>query len=70
MFKIIFAIRVVGFLSFSAWIYTLYEEIKDDVVKVINYAPKQTTQFFDKNGKLIANSFKGETRIYVKCSSY
>ena len=66
MIRIILAIMIIGFLGLSAWLYTLYEEIKDDVVKVINYAPKQTTQFFDKNGKLIANTFKGENRLYVK----
>ena len=32
----------------------------------INYSPKQSTQFFDKDGKLIANTFKDENRDYVK----
>ena len=66
MIKYIFGFFLLIGLAFAGWLYNLYEEIKHDVDKVINYTPKQSTQFFDKNGKLIANTFKGENREYVK----
>jgi penicillin-binding protein 1A len=53
-------------LAFTGWLYKLYDEIKDDVYKVVNYSPEQSTQFFDKNGILIANTFVRENREYVK----
>ncbi len=53
-------------LAFATWIAKLYNEIKDDVDKIVYYQPKQTTQYFDRNGKLIANYFDGEHREYVK----
>jgi len=66
MLKYIFGFLILVGIGALGWLYNLYEEIKHDVDKVINYAPKQSTQFFDKNGKLIANTFKGENRDYVK----
>jgi penicillin-binding protein 1A len=66
MIKYIFGFFLLIGLAFAGWLYNLYDEIKHDVDKVINYSPKQSTQFFDKNGKLIANTFKGENREYVK----
>jgi len=66
MFKYIFGFFLLIGLAILGWLYTVYDEIKDDVYKVVNYSPKQSTQFFDKNGKLIANTFVGENREYVK----
>jgi penicillin-binding protein 1A len=66
MLKYIFGFFLLIGLAVLGWLYTLYDEIKDDVYKVVNYKPKQSTQFFDKNGKLIANTFVGENREYVK----
>ncbi|UTJ06055.1 transglycosylase domain-containing protein [Arcobacter roscoffensis] len=65
MIKYIFAFFVIVGLATLGWLYTLYDEIKHDVDKVINYNPKQSTQFYDKDGRLIANIFKGENREYV-----
>ena len=65
MFKYIFGFFIIlGLIAFG-WLYNLYDEIKHDVDKVINYEPKQSSQFFDKDGKLIANTFKEENREYV-----
>ncbi len=61
---IIFLGVVVGAITF-VYLYDLYQEIKDDIDSVVNYNPKQSTQFFDKNGKLLANTFKDENREYV-----
>ena len=66
MIKYIFGFFLLVGLVIAGWLYNLYEEIKHDIDVVINYAPKQSTQFFDKNGKLIANTFVGENREYVK----
>ncbi len=66
MIKYIFGLLIILGLAASAWLYELYDEIKHDIDSVVNYAPKQSTQFFDKDGKLIANTFKEENREYVK----
>ena len=66
MIKYIFGFFLIIGLGACAWLYNLYDEIKHDIDKVIHYKPKQTTQFFDKNGKLIANTFVKENREYVK----
>lgn len=66
MIKYIIGLAVIIGLAMAGWLYTLYDEIKHDIDVVINYTPKQSTQFFDKDGKLIANTFKEENREYVK----
>ena len=66
MIKYIFGLFIILGLVITGWLYQLYDEIKEDIDSVVNYAPKQSTQFFDKDGKLIANTFKEENREYVK----
>jgi len=48
------------------WILKLYSEIRHDIHVIVDYNPQKTTQFYDKNGKLIANIFDKEHRLYVK----
>jgi len=64
--KYIFGLFIILGLMVAGWLYNLYDEIKHDIDVVVNYTPKQSTQFFDKDGKLIANTFKEENREYVK----
>ena len=66
MIKYIFGLFIILGLAAAAWLYELYDEIKHDIDSVVNYMPKQSTQFFDKDGKLLANTFKEENREYVK----
>lgn len=66
MMKYIFGLAIVLGLAVTGFLYDLYDQIKDDVDKVVNYSPKQSTQFFDKEGRLLANTFKDENREYVK----
>ncbi len=66
MMKYIFGLFIILGLIVAGWLYNLYDEIKHDIDVVVNYTPKQSTQFFDKDGKLIANTFKEENREYVK----
>ena len=58
---IIFLGVVVG--AITLYIYDLYQEIKDDIDSVVNYNQNKDT-ISDKNGKLLANTFKDENREY------
>lgn len=53
-------------LAIAAWVIFLYANIRFEVNKIVNYNPPLTTQFFDRNGDLIANIFQDEHRLYVK----
>lgn len=66
MFKYIIALILVVCISTFIWLFNLYSEIKHEIDTVVNYKPQLTTQFFDKNGKLVANIFANENREYVK----
>ena len=66
IFRFILGLLVLVSIGISTWLYTIYVKIEKDVYKVVNYNPKQSTQFFDKNGKLIANIFEKQNREYVK----
>ena len=50
---------IVG-VALLAWLIYLYSHIRFDIDKIVNYNPIQTTQFFDKNGKLIPDTFEDE----------
>lgn len=66
MMRFIFGLTTIVGLIFLVFLYDLYDQIKNDVDKIVNYSPKQSTQFFDKKGRLLANTFKDENREYVK----
>lgn len=62
---------ILGFLAFIGvavliWLVYLYSSIRFDIDKIVNYKPTLTTQFYDKNGELVANIFDKEHRIYVE----
>jgi len=59
----IIAVIIVGVLS---WLIYLYLNLRFDIDKIVNYKPPLTTQFFDKNGELVANIFDKENRVYVE----
>ena len=46
MIKYIFGLFIILGLVITGWLYQLYDEIKEDIDSVVNYAPKQSTQFF------------------------
>lgn len=50
------------------WLLYLYSEIRFDLNKIVEYKPKLTTQFFDKNGVHLGNIFDKENRLFVKYS--
>lgn len=66
MMKYIFTFLLLIAVGVAGWVLKLYSDIRHDIDKVVNYNPSKTTQFFDKNGKLIANIFNKEHRLYVK----
>ena len=42
-----------------------YRSFSYDLDKLINYNPPITTQVFDAKGRLIANLFENENRVYA-----
>jgi len=64
--KYILGLFTIVLLGVFGWLIYIYMNIRFDIDKIINYKPKLTTQFFDKNGKLVANIFDEEHRLYVK----
>ncbi|MDX4049691.1 PBP1A family penicillin-binding protein [Aliarcobacter skirrowii] len=63
--KIIFILSIFLGIAIFVFLYDLYQTIKDDIDKVVNYKPKLSTQFYDNKGRLLANTFKDENREYV-----
>jgi len=66
MMKYIFTFLILIAVGTAGWLLQLYTDIRHDIDKVVNYNPPKTTQFYDKDGKLIANIFDKEHRLYVK----
>lgn len=66
MIKKFFLLLTVIFVAVMIWLMTLYSQIRFDIDKIVNYKPKLTTQFFDKNNKHISNIFDNEHRLFVK----
>ena len=66
MLKKIFLAFIIIFLAIFVWLIILYSQIRFDINKIVDYNPPLTTQFFDKNDKLVANIFQNEHRLYVK----
>ena len=54
------------FIGIFIWLIYLYSQIRFDVEKIVDYKPKLTTQFFDRNGVHIGNIFQDENRLYAK----
>jgi penicillin-binding protein 1A len=54
-------------ISFSIGLFFyLYNSTRFDIDRLVYYSPPLTTQFYDRNGKLVANIFDKENRYYVK----
>lgn len=66
MVRIIFSFLMVCFFAAAGVFLYFYSQIKFDSESIIEYHPKLTTRILDRNGKLIANIFDKENRLYVK----
>ena len=66
MLKYIFGFFTILGLGVLSWLVYLYLNLRFEIDEVVNYNPPLTTQFFDKNGELVANKFEKENRLYVK----
>ncbi|MDR3178298.1 MAG: PBP1A family penicillin-binding protein [Campylobacteraceae bacterium] len=64
--KIIIAFLIIIIVYFSVVFMNIYQNAHYQSIALVNYHPKLTTQFFDRNGELIANYFEDENRLYVK----
>jgi len=65
LFKFIIGlIFLAGFAVFGFLVY-FYFQIAHEVEPLVHYNPPKTTQIFDRNGKLLANVFDKEHRLYV-----
>lgn len=61
--KFIFTTFIVGSIASAIFVLYVYSQIRFDLDKIVNYNPKLTTQFFDRNGELVANIFDNENRV-------
>jgi len=63
--KYLITLFVVGILAvFGGFIY-IYSQVRFDAYAIIDYKPKLTTQIYDRHGRLVANLFDGEHRLYT-----
>ncbi|MEA3290218.1 MAG: PBP1A family penicillin-binding protein [Campylobacterota bacterium] len=66
MIKKLFLIFLLFSIGIVIWLIILYSQIRFNVDEIVNYDPKLTTRFYDKNDQLVGNIFDDEHRIYVK----
>ncbi len=66
MLKYIISIFMLLVIGVSIFLIKTYSDIRFEAYKIINYSPPLTTQIFDRHGKLIANIFGKQNRLYVK----
>ena len=66
LFYFVIFIFIFIFISIVGFGLYLYNSTRFDVDKLVYYNPPLTTQFFDRNNRLVANIFENENRLYVK----
>ncbi|MDR2080411.1 MAG: PBP1A family penicillin-binding protein [Campylobacteraceae bacterium] len=64
--KIIAAALALAMAGFAIFAVNTYQNAYYQAIELINYNPKLTTQFFDRNGELVANYFEDENRLYAE----
>lgn len=65
MMKYVAGFAVVATTAVTLTVIYIYKSINYDLDKVIKYNPPVTTQVYDTKGRLLANVFDGENRIYA-----
>ncbi|MDR1615216.1 MAG: PBP1A family penicillin-binding protein [Campylobacteraceae bacterium] len=64
--RVIITALTVIFALFGIFAVNTYQNAYYQAFGLINYNPKLTTQFFDRNGELVANYFEDENRLYAE----
>ncbi|WP_281950306.1 penicillin-binding protein 1A [Nitrosophilus kaiyonis] len=64
--RYLFSFILIVIFSLFGILFYYYDQIRDQADSIINYNPPLTTKIFDRNGKLIANIFDKENRVYAK----
>ncbi len=62
--KLLIILTIIG-IAILVWLVSLYSQIRFDINKIVDYKPKLTTQFVDKNNNHIGYIFDNEHRLYV-----
>ncbi len=65
MMRYIAALAILATTLLTFLLIYFYRSFSYDLDKLINYNPPLTTQVFDTNGKLLANLFDTENRVYA-----
>ncbi len=65
LFRLAAKLFMLAALATVAYLVYLYFEIGHEVRPLVDYNPPKTTQIFDRNGRLVANVFDKEHRLYV-----
>lgn len=65
MMRYIAAIAILATTLLTFLLIYFYRSFNYDLDKLINYNPPLTTQVFDAHGKLVANVFDAENRVYA-----
>ena len=64
--QLFIAIFIVTSAIGGAYILQMYDEVRFEIDKLTKYNPPLTTQIYDRKGRLIANLFENEFRLYTK----
>jgi penicillin-binding protein 1A len=63
--RAIFYIFLIISISAITFLIYLYSQIRFDIDTIVDYQPKLTTQFFDRNGRHLGNIFDEQHRLYA-----
>ncbi len=66
MLKYIVSFFMLAAIAIMVFLVKTYSEVRFEAYKIINYSPPLSSQIYDRNGKLIANIFDKQNRVYVK----
>ncbi|QOG11657.1 transglycosylase domain-containing protein [Arcobacter sp. FWKO B] len=63
--RFLLTVIITAIIGVVLFVLFIYSQIRFDLDKIVDYKPRLTTQFFDRNGELVANIFDNEHRILV-----
>jgi len=66
LFFLFFTLGIFGAFGLAGYMLYLYDEVRFETDKLLNYNPPLATQIYDRKGRLVANLFENEFRLYAK----